>query len=437
MSVCVLVLADNGAGISGTVESLRAQSLPAHDVAVILSARQPGPVVAATLDEIVSGDPDLTLAELGHAGIGGAAAAVVRGAGAEWTTVLVSGTRLLPDALKRLTELGSRAGADAVIGRASGAIPWGFLDDRALLSSRPATPVPLLIARSGTALPALKLLDDELPVPAWHEAWQQGVLHQARHLAACVTRPCVRGHRLRAPESLDVLRSAVTWMDTSLRLEATFASAPASGQPSLARTRMLLGNAATGVECPLETRTEGHEGWRDVSASLDLVETALGDGSWRPGVDLVDEGYHGRGHFRNRPPNDAVVGGRPVVWTRKGDHLELQIGRVRRNFLRGDPAAARFDVSGGTVRMSLPLDELLMPDGQPLSGHIVVDGTRLPAVVRRVGDRPELHVELPVHGPSGAVLADFGNIRPARTGLRLRRAHHDSYALIRSGRATG
>ncbi|KQT93597.1 hypothetical protein ASG49_00915 [Marmoricola sp. Leaf446] len=423
MSLQVVVLLDGGHGLAPTVRSLHALPHGLVDEVCFL-VTGPGPKLLERLQEVVDGSAGWRVASVPRRGRAAGAREVLRRTTSTHVVVVPVGGELLAEGLRRMALLHETSGAQAVVGRHSGASLRGLLRDAVELEEVPVAPVPVLSAAVDVAR-AAAVTEVEPEDEAWLGTWQGQALAAAATVGAVVERPALAGLRLPSPEWLHPLRSRATWDGGVLQLEVSCPSAPSTGQPSLATWRMLAVRASDGDEILLDSSVAAHEGWRDVSARLDVA--SLPDGAWRPAVEMVHGAVHGRGPMRCQDGPDLVVGGRPVVTTRLGDYLEVQVGEVRRPVVRVDPGSRPVVLDDG--RLSLGLLDLEVVGETPGRARVTWAGEHLEAVVRARAGEVRLELDPPTGVDSAPVTVLFGGREAAGAGVVMTRSERGEVSL--------
>jgi len=218
-------------------------------------------------------------------------------------------------------------------------------------------------------------------------------------------------------EKVQVHSAEAAWEGNLLNVQAVVGTTSPKVDPAL----VLRG--PEDLEYPVATKLEGREGTVHLSGEIDVQTSASGRplpaGEWTVGVMATQPGFLAEGDLPKTRLQDALVGGRPVVPTRRGDKLRLQVGAVRPNYFDADPATAQIVETARGTRLTLPLNNLHVADTTSVPGFLFLGGLKVPASVEVVDGRPTLQAWLSGLARTYPVSVDFGHVRPVKAGLKL------------------
>lgn len=409
MKVRVLVLTERLDGLARTMRDLDAQALPYADFGVTYVARGLRGNDSAKLEELESRRPNVTVSTVPAGGDWSqAVASSMDSDAADHVLAIPLGAGLLPEALPRLVAL-AETGRAVVVARQIGRPAWERIDGTG--------PVTGLLVNSGVVA-SVAPPSGAGTARDWIAAWHDAVLAGTTDAVVLDDYPVFRPSPDAVPANQVRVHSAeAAWHGNLLNVQAVVGTTSPKVDP------VLVLRGPEDLEYPVATELEGREGTVHLSGEIDVQTSASGrplpPGEWTVGVMATQPGYLAEGYLPKTRLLDALVGGRPVVPTRRGDKLRLQVGAVRRNYFHADPATAQIVETARGTRLTLPLDNLHVADTTSVAGSLFLGRLKVPASVEVVDGRPTLQAWLSGLARSYPVSVDFGHVRPVKAGLKL------------------
>ena len=424
MRVHVLVLCDQLDELAGTSGALDAQRLAYSDFAVGYAYPDADPAAVDRLEDLASKRPNCSLVVSGEGGWSPAVERLLADTDAAYLLVLRVGETLFPEALERLVALADQ-GHDVVVGRRVGRPVWGAPGSRG-----PVAAALVSTARARTSgVPAQGAAER---VEAWLDGWHEILLAAADSVVALEDYPVLASAGSSTPRFVTVQQPSAAWDGATLLLGATV-PAPDGPEPAFAV------RGPDGIEFPVPTQIQrSGESFR-LSGRLDPATAALGgplgDGSWTVGVSTSAPGDAAWTPLPQEARLSALIGGRPVVSTLREEHLELQVGKVRRRYFKADPAEASITESVDGIELVLPLHGVHVAGTDVVHGSAYLGRLRIPATIRVDGDNVFLHVWLSGLAGEYPVSVDFGHVKPVPLGMTLEADGVGSMRMVAPRRA--
>lgn len=408
MKACVLVLTERLDGLARTSRDLDAQALSFADFGATFLAGDLTADDLERLDDLVSRRPNRSVVRVpDDSDWSSAVRSAIDTAKAEYVIAVTIGDGFLPEALPRLLTL-AESGNDVVIARQAGRPVW--------LERSDAGPVAAAVVSSRLAA---SVLPGALPTATdWLDAWHTAVLAEGTSVAVLEDYPALRPSPDVVPaDRVEVFNAEAAWEGSQLRVRAIVGTTTPKVDPTL----VLRG--PDNREYALPTQREGREGTVRLTGEIDIERAALGaplpDGEWTVGVVATQPGFLAEGVLPKSPLKAGLVHGRPVVPTLRGDKLRLQIGAVRRNYLKADPTKAHIVESARGTALNLPLEDLHVAETSAVPGALLLGRLKIPATVEVVDGNPQLHAWLSGLAGRYPLSVAFGHDRPVSMDLAL------------------
>ena len=243
----------------------------------------------------------------------------------------------------------------------------------------------------------------------WLAGWHETVLAAAEKPAPLEDYPMLRGAATRA------------------RLRGSTSSAPRRAGPTAAAPIRAGVRAATAERDPVLV-LRGPDGIEhrsppsargtvtELTGEIDIGTAALGaawaTADWVVGVETTGPGELLAAELPKVNLPSSIVDSRPVLVTVRAERLELQVGVVRRSYLRPEPEDAEITESAGGTVLSLPLHPSHSADTSSVPGRLLIGKLPVPAELDLSGDRPRLKACLSGLSGSYPLSVAFGHPRP-------------------------
>ncbi len=424
MRVHVLVVCDQLDELARTAGALDAQRLAYSDFAVGYAYPVADPAGSGRLEDLASKRPNCSLVRCGEGGWSSAVEGLLADTEAAYLLVLRAGEMIFPEALERLVDLAEK-GHDVVVGRRVGSPVWGATELRG-----PVAAVLVSTARARTSsVPTHGAVET---VEAWLDGWHDTLLAAADSPVALEDYPVLAPSAGSTQGFVTVQQASAGWEGGTLLLGATI---PTWDGPEPAFAVRGPGE----IEFSVPTQSERSEESVRLTGRLDPATAALGgalgDGSWTVGVVTSAPGHATWTPLPHGGSLSALIGGRPVASTLRKQHLELQVGKVRRRYFKTDPAEAVITESVDGIELVLPLHDVHVAGTGVVHGSAFLGRLRIPATIRVDASRVSLHVWL--SGLAGAypLAVDFGHVKPVPLGMTLEVDGVGSMRMVATRRA--